>query len=174
MLDMRDAMLADDSLRNPAGARSANFCRLWESFAGRGHGRRGARYRLARVQFRRRGLHGARRLRRRRPSLPVVTVTVDVPTAREAGLVPGAFRFSRSIVSGEPLTIQYAISGTALNGTDYVARAALGDDSRRGPPMCLVPIVPIDDTLLEGERDGRCSTCGAAALTSLAIRRAVR
>ena len=28
---LRDTMLLDDGLRNPAGARSANFCRLWES-----------------------------------------------------------------------------------------------------------------------------------------------
>ena len=38
MLDMRDAMLLADGLRNPGSPRSANFCRVWESFAGRGMG----------------------------------------------------------------------------------------------------------------------------------------
>jgi hypothetical protein len=40
MLDLRDAMLQADALRNPggAGAPSLNYCRLWEEFAGRGMG----------------------------------------------------------------------------------------------------------------------------------------
>lgn len=41
MLDLRDAMLQDDLLRNPNAAApggSENYCRLWEGFAGRGLG----------------------------------------------------------------------------------------------------------------------------------------
>ena len=38
MLDLRDAMLLADTARNPASPTSAHFCRLWESFAGRGMG----------------------------------------------------------------------------------------------------------------------------------------
>jgi subtilase family serine protease len=145
MLDMRDAILADDGLRNPGGA---NSCRLWESFAARGMG-------VAAIDT---TTHGFNSVVAdftvpdgcvSPPSLPVVTLTVDVPTANEAGPVAGAFRFSRSTVSGEALTIQYGISGTALNGSDYVA-LPLSVTIPPGAVDVVVPIVPIDDTLLEG------------------------
>ena len=38
MLDLRDAMLQADALRNPGTPVSANFCALWEPFATRGMG----------------------------------------------------------------------------------------------------------------------------------------
>ena len=38
MLDMRDAMLLADELRQPGMPQSPQFCALWESFAGRGMG----------------------------------------------------------------------------------------------------------------------------------------
>ena len=82
------------------------------------------------------------------PSLPIVTVTVDTPTATEAGLVPAAFRLTRNVVSGEPITVQYSISGTALIGTDYVA-VPLSATIPAGAADVVVPIVPIDDTAVE-------------------------
>ncbi len=149
MLDMRDSMLVDDGLRNPAGARSANFCRLWESFASRGMG-------VAAVDA---ITHGFNSVVAdftvpegcvAPPSLTVVTLAVDVATANEAGPVAGAFRLSRSEVSSEPLTIQYAITGTAVNGTDYVSvpRSAT---IPAGAADVVVTIVPIDDALLESK-----------------------
>jgi subtilase family serine protease len=147
MLDMRDTMLLDDALRNPAGARSANFCRLWEAFAGRGMG-------AAAVDT---ASHGFNSVVAdftvpegcvAPPSLPVVTVTVAVPTATEAGPVSGAFRLSRSVTSADPLTIQYSISGTALNGVDYQSVPASATIPA-GAADVLVSIVPIDDTALE-------------------------
>jgi subtilase family serine protease len=147
MLDMRDTMLLDDGLRNPAGARSANFCRLWESFASRGMG-------LAAVDT---TAHGFNSVVAdftvpdgcvAPPSLPVVTLAVDVATAREAGPVSGAFRFTRSTASSEPVTVRYAISGTASNGIDYNA-LPLSATIPAGAADVVIPIVPIDDTLLE-------------------------
>ena len=147
MLDMRDAMLQDDTLRNPAGARSADFCRLWESFARRGMGfaaRDTADTGFNSVVADFSVPDGCVAP----PSLPVVTVTVDVPTAREAGLVPGQFRLSRSVVSNEAMTVQYSISGTALNGTDYLA-VPLSATIPAGAADVVLPIVPIDDTVVE-------------------------
>jgi len=147
MLDMRDAMLTDDGLRNPAGARSANFCRLWESFAGRGMG-------FAARDTADNGFNSVVADFSvpdgcvAPPSLPIVTVTVDTPTATEAGLVPAAFRLTRNVVSGEPITVQYSISGTALIGTDYVA-VPLSATIPAGAADVVVPIVPIDDTAVE-------------------------
>jgi len=147
MLDMRDTMLLDDGLRNPAGARSANFCRLWESFAIRGMG-------FAAVDTKDHGFNsvvadftvpdGCLAP----PSLPVVTVAVEAATATEVGPVSGAFRLTRNVVSGDPVTIQFAINGTALNGTDYTA-VPLTATIPAGAPDVIVPIVPIDDGMIE-------------------------
>src|SRR5258705_1877958 len=147
MLDMRDAILADDGLRNPAGARSDNFCRLWESFAGRGMG-------VAAIDTTDHGFNSVRADFTvpdgcvAPPSLPSVTLAVDVPTATEAGPVSGAFRLTRSDVSSEALTIQFAISGTALNGTDYASIPASATIPA-GAADVVVPVVLIDDSVLE-------------------------
>ncbi len=147
MLDMRDTMLLDDSLRNPAGPRSANFCRLWESFASRGMG-------LAAVDTKDHGFNSVIADFTvpdgcvAPPSLPIVTVAVDAATATEAGQASGAFRLSRSAVSADPVTIQFAINGTAINGTDYITvpRSAT---IPAGAADVVIPIVPIDDLLIE-------------------------
>jgi subtilase family serine protease len=147
MLDMRDAMLLDDGLRNPAGTHSANFCRLWESFAGRGMG-------VAALDTADAGFNsvvadfsvpdGCNAP----PSLQIVTVTANVPTANEAGPVPGSFRLMRNVISSDPITVQYSLTGTAVNGTDYVT-APLAATIPAGAAFVVVPIVPVDDTLVE-------------------------
>ncbi len=147
MLDMRDAILADDALRNPAGARSANFCRVWESFAGRGMG-------LAALDTSDNGFNtvvadfsvpdGCVAP----PSLPIVTVTVAAATATEAGPVPGSFRLTRNIVSSDPMTVNFNLLGNAVNGTDYVT-IPLSATIPAGAADVIVPVVPIDDTLVE-------------------------
>jgi hypothetical protein len=50
---------------------------------------------------------------------PLVSVTAPDANAREAGLDPGVFRFTRSIASATPLTVTYTVTGTAQNGLDY-------------------------------------------------------
>ena len=82
------------------------------------------------------------------PSLPTVTVAVDAPIASEAGAVSGAFRLSRSAVSSDPVTIQFSISGTALNGTDYAAVPGSATIPG-GAADVVIPIVPIDDLSIE-------------------------
>jgi subtilase family serine protease len=147
MLDMRDAILQDDGLRNPAGARSANFCRLWEAFAGRGMGvaaldTKDAGFNSVVADFSvPDGCVAA-------PSLPTVSVVASAPTAYEAGSAPGSFTITRSVVSSEPMTVQFALSGTALNGTDYQATGAFATIPA-GAASVVVPIVPVDDTLVE-------------------------
>ena len=98
MLDMRDAILLADAARNPAGSSSANFCRIWESFAGRGmgvtaldtadsgheHGCMPALGRARRVPS---------RCPRRRQSRVTTRTATTIP---ESGSVWGAFRIARS------------------------------------------------------------------------------
>ncbi|BFM39751.1 choice-of-anchor Q domain-containing protein [Synechocystis sp. LKSZ1] len=50
--------------------------------------------------------------------VPVVTITAIDATANEAG-DPGTFRVSRTGAPIVPLTVSYAVSGTATNGSDY-------------------------------------------------------
>ena len=64
MLDMRDAMLLADSIRNPGVPRSQNFCALWESFAVRGMGVNATDTARQRLQSGRGQLRGAVGLQR--------------------------------------------------------------------------------------------------------------
>ena len=149
MLDMRDGILQDDALRNAGGARSANFCRVWESFAGRGMGV--AAHDAAESGFNSvvadfsvpDGCVAP-------PSLQAVTVTAATPTANEAGPVPGAFKLTRNMVSNQPVTVQYTLFGTAVNGTDYLS-TPLSATIPAGAAEVLVPITPIDDDVVESE-----------------------
>jgi hypothetical protein len=49
---------------------------------------------------------------------PIITVEAIVPTASEHG-EQGKYRFTRSWGAGQPLAVQYQMSGTASNGADY-------------------------------------------------------
>jgi subtilase family serine protease len=148
MLDMRDAMLEADDVRNPAGARSQNFCRLWEAFAGRGMGlsatdtvdngqnRVGPAYDVpAGCQA---------------PPVPLlVTVTTGAPSAFEAGTVPGTVVIRRSVVSNSPLTVNFVTSGTAKE-SDFQAPGETATIPANAATV-TVPIVPIDDLLVESD-----------------------
>ncbi len=51
--------------------------------------------------------------------LPVVSVTASDPNASETGPDPGTFMLSRSGPTTNPLTVFFAMSGSATNGDDY-------------------------------------------------------
>jgi len=52
-------------------------------------------------------------------NIPVVTVTAADGTAEETNSDPAVFIFSRTGSTGAPLTVDYALGGTAQHGTDY-------------------------------------------------------
>jgi hypothetical protein len=82
--------------------------------------------------------------------LPTVTLAASTPTASEAGPTAGAFTFTRSGDASQPLGVHFAISGTALNGSDYVHL----DDSLvipAGAPSAVLAILPLDDTIKEAD-----------------------
>ncbi len=66
----------------------------------------------------------------------------------EVGPVAGTFYFSRTLTAGD-LTVNYAISGTATNGTDFTALSGsvVIPDTFSGVNLVMTPI---DDALLEG------------------------
>ncbi len=147
MLDMRDAIVLADTLRNPSSPDSLNFCRIWESFAARGMGLDAtdtADNGMNRVQAGFAVPNGCQPP----PPPPSVNVTTINGTATEAGTVGGSFRISRSGLGGAALTVGYNLGGSAANGVDYVS-TPLTAVIPAGSSFVDVVITPIDDTLVE-------------------------
>ncbi len=147
MLDMRDAMLLADSVRNPATTRSQNFCRLWEPFAARGMG-------VDATDTADNGLNQVSAAYNvpdgcvPPPAPPTITVAVVTATAAEAGPSSGLFRISRGTAQPSPVTVSYSLSGSAANGTDYVLLPGTATIPS-GAATADVEVTPIDDTTLE-------------------------
>jgi hypothetical protein len=147
MLDMRDAILQADALRNPLGAGSANFCRVWEAFAARGMGVDAtdtADNGLNRVQAGFAVPDGCQPP----PPSPSVVVTATNSTATEAGPISAAFRIARSAAGSAPLTVSYTLGGTAANGIDYATTPQTATIPA-GSATADVVITPIDDAFVE-------------------------
>ena len=147
MLDMRDAMLLADSARNPGSPASANFCRLWESFAGRGMG-------VSALDTADNGLNQVTPAYDvpngcvAPPGPPVVTLAITTSTATEAQAVPGVVAIRRDTASGRPLTVSLLVGGSAAAGSDYLTLPETVTIPA-GASEAALPIVPIDDSLVE-------------------------
>jgi subtilase family serine protease len=147
MLDMRDAMLLADAHRNPGSPNSQNYCRLWESFAGRGMGVN-ATDTTANPGNRVTPSAAVPAGCNAPPAAEFVSITTTTATATEAGLVNGAFTVRRVDPLSTPLVVNLTAGGTATAGADYVAVPA----SVTIPPNAasvVVPVVPLDDTTVE-------------------------
>jgi hypothetical protein len=81
-------------------------------------------------------------------SEPAVSVTATDPTATEAGLTSGAFTVTRTLDTANPLTVTYAISGTATPGADYTALTG-SVVLAAGQASAVIEVNPIDDSVLE-------------------------
>ena len=148
MLDLRNAMLQADAIRNPGSPGSANFCALWESFAVRGMGLNATDsadngFNVVGANFQVPDGCAAP------PSPPSVTLAVTTATATEAGPTSGVFTISREEVSNAAMTVNFVVTGTATRGTDYVTLPATATIPA-GALSVDVPVVPIDDSILEG------------------------
>ncbi len=87
------------------------------------------------------------------PSLPSVSLNyfgfVGNGTALESGNGSAVVYVSRGGSLAEPLTVYYRLTGTATNGADYVhlpGRITIP----AGQEVVALPIVPMDDSLVEG------------------------
>jgi hypothetical protein len=80
---------------------------------------------------------------------PAVSVVTTDPQANEAGLDPGAFAVSRTGPTSAPLTVLFAVAGSATQGSDY---QGLGASVTIPPGSATAPVTvtPIDDGLVEG------------------------
>jgi len=79
---------------------------------------------------------------------PRVTVSATIATAKEAGLVNGQFTISRTGDTSAPMTVAYTVGGTATPGADYVP-LDISTTIPAGSASVAIPVVPIDDTLVE-------------------------
>lgn len=82
---------------------------------------------------------------------PTVTVTATDSAAAEAGLNPGTFTFTRSVVSNSVLTVNYSRSGTATNGSDYTPLTGTVSIAANSA-TATVTLTPVDDTIYEGNQ----------------------
>jgi subtilase family serine protease len=147
MLDMRDAMVLADSVRNPGTPTSQNFCRLWESFASRGMG-------LSALDTADNGLNQVSAAYDvpsgcvPPPGPPVVSIVATTATATESPNVAGAVTIRRDPVSSRALMVSFFIGGSAAAGSDYVAVPASATIPADAAEV-TIPVVPIDDALVE-------------------------
>lgn len=82
---------------------------------------------------------------------PTVSVSVPDATSAEPGTDTGRFTISRSGgVSGQVLTVQYGISGTATSGVDYTALTG-SVTLAAGVTSVNVDVRPVDDADVEGK-----------------------
>lgn len=79
-----------------------------------------------------------------------VTVTASTPQAREAGPQDGVFTISRTGSLNAPLTVRYAVAGTAAVGSDYVALSGTVTIDA-GSSTGTIAVTPVDDGLYESD-----------------------
>jgi len=97
---------------------------------------------------------------------PTVSIAATTPAASESG-TNGVVTFTRGGPTGATLNLTSVISGTAVNGTDYVISGGGGGacgivSGTPGNPIvvqvpsaassCTITITPINDTLVNGSR----------------------
>ncbi|MEM9184787.1 MAG: hypothetical protein AAGB27_16645, partial [Pseudomonadota bacterium] len=89
---------------------------------------------------------------------PIVSITSADPTADEAGPDVATFTVTRSVISAQPLTVNIALSGSAVRLADYQITNLLG-----GSPFAVsipanqtsltVTITPDPDNIVEDTED---------------------
>jgi hypothetical protein len=83
-------------------------------------------------------------------SVPTVSIAATTPAAAEYGAVPGVFTITRGGDTTAALAVSYAITGTAVNGTDYISIPA-SVTIPPGASSATVTVTPIADSIAEGD-----------------------
>ena len=84
-----------------------------------------------------------------KPPLPGVTIEANLSDASETGPTAGQFTVTRTGATASPLTVNYRISGTAINGTDY-STISTSVTIPASSATATINVTPIDDVLVEG------------------------
>jgi uncharacterized repeat protein (TIGR02543 family) len=83
----------------------------------------------------------------------VSVVATDPDAAETARFVTpnlGTFTFSRLIVSVQPVTVPFTVSGTAVDGTDFTMPASVTIPA--GAPSASITVTPVDDNVGDGSK----------------------
>ncbi len=92
-----------------------------------------------------------------------VTIAATDASAAETSSDPGVFTITRNYTSGS-LTVNYAVSGTATNGTDYTS-IGTSVSFADGESTKTVTITPTDDASVEGNETAILTLSANAAYT---------
>ena len=84
-----------------------------------------------------------------RPSVPSVSLTTLDATASEPGADSGSFQVTRTGTTNSPLTVAYALGGSAMNGADYNALSNYVVVPA-GSFTANITLTPQDDAFAEG------------------------
>ena len=80
--------------------------------------------------------------------LSTVTIVASDAVAKESGNNPGVFTLNRTGDTAAPLTVNYAVSGSAAAGMDYAALPGTVTFPSKATNVSI-RVTPIDDSLLE-------------------------
>ncbi len=95
-------------------------------------------------------------------ALPVLSISATDPGAAEPGADTGVFTVSRTGSTEQPLTVAYAVYGTATNGVDYNSLPG-SVTVLAGEASTVITVAPIDDTVVEGSETVVLELAGSAA-----------
>lgn len=98
-------------------------------------------------------------------SPPAVTVVATTPTAREIDGQAGLVTFTRTGDTTLPLLVPLTIGGTAVPGSHYQALPATITIAA-GSTTATVSVIPVSDSLAEGDRTVSVAVAGDFGLTS--------
>lgn len=98
------------------------------------------------------------------PNLPTVTVRASDEKASEAAADPGEFAFSRTGDTSGALTVQFELSGIAIDGTDYKTLAT-SVTIAAGAASAAIQVEPLEDQVAEGDETVHLSLKQAADYT---------
>jgi uncharacterized protein len=90
------------------------------------------------------------------PTLPTVTIAANPTATTEGSATPGLFTITRTGSTTSPLTVNFAVSGSATSGSDYTTPGSFATNSiviPAGASSVDIAIAAIDDTIVEPVED---------------------
>ncbi len=93
---------------------------------------------------------------------PAVSIVATDPSASEFGPDPATITIARTGGTDLPLTVSYAISGSAGNGTTYAAIPA-STVIPVGAPSVAIAVTPLPDNLAQGDRTATLTLVASSA-----------
>ncbi len=99
--------------------------------------------------------------------LPSITLSRNPATLAEAGGLNGTFSITRNETHNQPLTVPYALTGTAFNGLDYATVTPQTATISAGATGATVTITPTPDTIYEAAENVTLSLTPAPTLYNI-------